>query len=370
MRQPSRPAGLIQRGGIWHLDKTVRLGADKVQLRESTGTGTLKDAIAILDRRVAETRQQLLRGPIGREHTWSEAAAEYVADLERRGKDSARTLQDIRMLIDTIGRLSLSHVHQRALQGWIDAQQGTRSSGTVDRALRTVSTVLNFAARVLIDGNQPWLARAVPRLRAPDWGQRQPRPITWEEQDRLLAELPEHLIAPVLFALFTGARQAEVTTLRWEAQRTIPGLPALAIWWVPPDIRKGNSRKKTSEQDGRFIVCNRTARAVIEQQRGKDAEWVFPSPNGGALYRITNHGWRTARTAAGLPIRVHDLRHTFGERAADAGIPLDIRRSLLGHEHRDITLHYSSPGLARLLNEAERMVRPSASLTVIADEVA
>jgi integrase len=57
------------------------------------------------------------------------------------------------------------------------------------------------------------------------------------------------------------------------------------------------------------------------------------------LYRINNHGWRTACKAAGLSIRVHDLRHTFGARAADAGIPLDIRRSLLGHEHRDITLH-------------------------------
>ena len=67
-------------------------------------------------------------------------------------------------------------------------------------------------------------------------------------------------------------------------------------------------------------------------------------------------------------MRVHDLRHTFGERAADAGIPLDIRRSLLGHEHRDITLHYSSPGLVRLLAEAERIVRPAPKLVVVATE--
>ncbi|MCK7461142.1 MAG: site-specific integrase [Sphingobacterium sp.] len=77
----------------------------------------------------------------------------------------------------------------------------------------------------------------------------------------------------------------------------------------------------------------------------------------------TTDGARHARRF-GLPIRVHDLRHTFGERAADAGIPLDIRRSLLGHEHRDITLHYSSPGLARLLEEAERIARPSPGLSV------
>lgn len=83
------------------------------------------------------------------------------------------------------------------------------------------------------------------------------------------------------------------------------------------------------------------------------------------MYRVNNHGWRTAIKAAGLPIRFHDLRHTFGERAADAGIPLDIRRSLLGHEHRDITLHYSSPGLVRLLEEVERIVRPGADLRLI-----
>jgi integrase len=65
------------------------------------------------------------------------------------------------------------------------------------------------------------------------------------------------------------------------------------------------------------------------------------------MYRVNNHGWRSACAAVDLPIRFHYLRHTFGARAA--GILLDVRRSLLGHSHRDITLHYSSPGLVRLL---------------------
>jgi hypothetical protein len=62
-------------------------------------------------------------------------------------------LQDIRMIVGIVGSLPLSHVHQRAIQPWIDAQRGARSSGTVDRALRTVSTVLHFAAEVLRDGH-------------------------------------------------------------------------------------------------------------------------------------------------------------------------------------------------------------------------
>lgn len=368
MRSTKHAPGLKLRGEIWHINKVVTVGRDRVRLQESTGCRTAKEAAAVLTRRVAEVRAQLLAGPVviePTERTWSEAAAEYIADLERRGKDSTRALQDIRMLLPGIGDLALSHVHQRTIQGWIDEQHGRRASGTVGRALRTVSTVLNFAARVLRDGNTPWLTVSPPRLRAPDWGERKPQPITWQDQDALLAELPEHLVGPVLFALATGARQAEITTLTWSQHRNQQDLPGGSVWWIPPEIRKSSSRKAASQQDGRFLICNRAARAIIERQRGRDAEIVFPSPKGGALYRVNNHGWRAAIKAAGLGIRFHDLRHTFGERAADAGIPLDIRRSLLGHEHRDITLHYSSPGLARLLEEAERITRPGAELKLI-----
>jgi integrase len=114
------------------------------------------------------------------------------------------------------------------------------------------------------------------------------------------------------------------------------------------------------------------ARSVVEQQRrSTTGPWVFPSRDRKTnepreLYRINGRIWRAACQRADLRIRVHDLRHTFGVRAADAGIPLDIRRSLLGHEHRDITLHYSSPGLAKLLEEAERITRPAAVLEEVA----
>lgn len=350
--------GLKKRGDIWHIDKTVNVGGQRVSIRESTGCRTEKDAKTILNRRVNEVRAQLLNGTPTVERTFAEAAAEYVADLERRGKDSTRCLQDVKMLLPVIGNLALSHIHQRTLQHWIDAQRGVRSSGTVGRALRTTSTILNFAARVLRDGNTPWLAIAPPRIMLPDWGERKPRPITWEEQDNLIALLPQHLIAPVLFALYTGARQAEITSLTWAQHRPQIGLPEFAAFWIPPEVRKGNSKKTASQQEGRYIVCNRAARSVIAQLP-QDNEYVFQTVRGdGRMYRVNNHGWRSACRAAGLTIRFHDMRHTFGLRAADAGIPLDVRRSLLGHNHSDITLHYSSPGLVRLLVEVEKIERP------------
>lgn len=45
----------------------------------------------------------------------------------------------------------------------------------------------------------------------------------------------------------------------------------------------------------------------------------------GRVYRFNKHGWRNARDRAGLMIRFHDLRHTFGGRAAAVGIPSDYQ---------------------------------------------
>ena len=277
MQDDSKPKGLKLRGGIWWIDKQIRVGEQTLQLRESTRCRTLADAILVLNRRLEEATRPYYVHTAPGERTFAEAAAEYIVDLERRGKATERQLSALALVMPEIEMLPLRRIHQRTLQPWIDAQQGVRASSTVARTLRTVSTVLHFAAEYLRDDDEPWLKSAPPRLRAPDWGARQPRPISWAEQDRLVEQLPAHLVGPVLFAVLTGARQGEVTSLRWDQERRIEGLPALSCWWIPPEIRKGNSRKSVSEQDGRFVVANRAARAVLSAQRGPDAALVFPS---------------------------------------------------------------------------------------------
>lgn len=365
--------GLKKRGAIWHIDKTVRVGRHRVQLRESTGCSESSAAKAVLLRRIAEVQAQLLEGPQVQEHTFAEAAIQYVLDLEDRGKSSVRAAYALQSLDEAILNLPLSHIHQGTLKPWIDRQKGTLASGTVSRTLRTVSTVLHFAAEVLRDEHAPWLKAAPPKLRAPDWGARRPVRLTWEEQSKLVAVLPAHLVGPVEFALATGARQEEIVSLRWDQHYPVSDIPEWGVWWIPPEIRKGSARRAASAQQGRYLIANAAARAVVARQT-RISPWVFPSTRHDPvdtrrrLYRINNSGWESALAAAGLKMRVHDLRHTFGERAADAGIPLDIRRSLLGHEHRDITLHYSSPGLVRLMAEAERIVRPAPKLVVVAAE--
>jgi integrase len=364
MQDQQKPRGLKRRGGIWWIDKIVRVGERRIHVCESTGTREIGAATDILATRIQALTQATARlDPT--ERTFREAAVEYVLSLDDRGKDTHRAELDIRMIDPAIGHLPLSHVHQMTVRPWIAQQQGVRASGTVERALRTVTAILNYAARVLRDGNRPWLSGTVPKLTAPDWGERQPVRLTWDEQDRLVECLPASLVAPVLFAVATGARASEVSTLKWEQHRVVEGLPSLAAWWIPPEVRKSNAKRKTGDQEGRYLICNAMARSVLAGQ-SKESAWAFPSPtHDGPLYQLSNRSWRQACEKAGLDMRFHDLRHTFGERLATVGCPFDARKTILGHHHSDITAHYSTPGLSRLLEEAEKVVRPGPALTAI-----
>lgn len=53
---------------------------------------------------------------------------------------------------------------------------------------------------------------------------------------------------------------------------------------------------------------------------------------------------------------VHNLRHTFGSRLRGAGVPLEIRKVLLGHASGAITTPYSAAELSELLDAVEKIV--------------
>lgn len=61
-------------------------------------------------------------------------------------------------------------------------------------------------------------------------------------------------------------------------------------------------------------------------------------------------------TEPGILKGVHNLRHTFGRRLRSAGVPLETRKTLLGHANGDITTHYSAAELSELINAAESIV--------------
>lgn len=194
---------------------------------------------------------------------------------------------------------------------------------------------------------------------------RQPYPLTAEEQALLFQELPDHLAQMALFKVNTGCREQEVCGLRWDYEVKVPELDT-SVFIIPGERVKNG--------DERLVVLNRVAKSVIESQRGKHPTHVFvhvpkegePKPIG----KINNTGWKSARQRAAdkweeehgehapegfRRIRVHDLKHTFGRRLRAAGVSFEDRQDLLGHRSGRITTHYSQAELSNLIAAAEKV---------------
>jgi integrase len=211
-----------------------------------------------------------------------------------------------------------------------------------------VKLVLKAAAtRWFHDNGQPWLTAVpeIPRLEVQNL-QGHERAITWEEQNTLLKALPDYLARMMLFTVNTGCRRGEVMALRWSWQ--IQNLPAFLI---PPEFHKTGRTTGT-----RLVVCNSIAWSVVEGQRGKHSDFVF-TYNGKPVKTFYGRAWKQSRTKVGLPkVRVHDLRHTFATRLAAEGVSEADVGFLLGHSSGTVTRRYIAPDIARLLQEAEKVV--------------
>ena len=93
------------------------------------------------------------------------------------------------------------------------------------------------------------------------------------------------------------------------------------------------------------MPLNDTARELLRgliQAERKGGEFLFINPKTGKPYTTIKTAWLTACRNAGLSnLRFHDPRHTFGTRAADAGVPLPAIREVMGHRSIQTTERYA-----------------------------
>lgn len=347
--------GLVNRKGIWHIDKIVR----GRRICESTGTGDLEEAERYLARRTEELRQAEVYG-VRPKRTFRQAATKYLNESTKSTlREDARHL---RFLEPFIGSLALEAVHMGTLAPFIESRKKEgRSKRTINYALQTVRHVLNLAASEWMNEyGMTWLAHApkIKLLREDD--KKEPYPLSWQEQARLFDELPPYLAIMALFKVNTGCRDQEVCNLRWEWEVEVPELDT-SIFIIPAERVKNRA--------DRLVVLNRVAKTVIEDMRGIHPEYVF-SHGGRPLTAMCRKAWRKARQRAGVPqVRVHDLKHTFGRRLRAAGVSFEDRQDLLGHKSGRITTHYSEAELANLIAAADKVCasesRKSPALVVL-----
>lgn len=133
----------------------------------------------------------------------------------------------------------------------------------------------------------------------------------------------------VYLSLFTGARQANVLSMRWDQVDF-----NLALWHIPI----------TKNKESQTVPLTDLAVQVLQDRhdRRTSNDWVFPSISATGHFVEPKNAWRKFLQRARLTdLRMHDLRRTLGSYMAMNNQSLQIIGKVLGHKSPTATQIYS-----------------------------
>jgi len=236
----------------------------------------------------------------------------------------------------------------RKMGGTTVTWEKPRSTTSVTREIFLLSSVLSLAVadkKIVINEN-PCRSVEIPKE------QGRTRYLQPEEQESLFAVLVgprAHLRQIVDLYLNTGTRENELLRL-----------PTGLVDFHRNVIYVKNTKGDIDHE----IPLNGQAREILQtlvnRARAKGYEYIFTNPVTKKPYTSLKTAWKTACMKAGITdLRIHDLRHTFGTRAADAGVPLPAIRDVMGHRSIRMTeryAHATDEGKRRVVEAAGRKI--------------
>lgn len=274
-------------------------------------------------------------------------------------------------LLPEFGSVPLASISPTQVREWnakLRKREGL-SPSTVAKAYRLLSVVMKTAVRDELITSSPC---KIERAGTEDTPEMQ---VASVEQVHALADAAgEQHRAIVLTAAFAGLRWGELAGLRRRSvdllHRTITVREQVTevdgrIEFGPPKTESG---RRTVALPG-FLVDELERHLSMWAERGPDG-LVFPAPEGGPMRRsnFNRRVWQPARKAAGVDgLRFHDLRHTAGTLAAQAGATTAELMARLGHKSHHAALiyqHATSERDAQLAQRLENLAawpRPGAS---------
>jgi integrase len=348
------------------------------------GTGTYDRAAAERQRVDVQAKLQLgidaapTSRQCGPSMAWDAFREEYTrlkSMRTERGKYNAEYRLDIveavmkpRTLGDLAQPQRLAELQARLLAG--DGGHGPRSRHTVKSYMGHLIAALNWAHSPM-----GWLPDPIRfKVLGVDRKTNKGRPITLEEFERLLAACDAvcpHDAASWQFLLRglweSGLRLSEALSMTWDQDNTIRpewprrGLPVLVI--------PAASQKNRKDETIPILPAFAQLLAEVPDQR---TGFVFnPAPMRGSRRLTTEQAGRIITSIGkkacvsvngkGKPASAHDLRRSFGQRLADAGVPPRDLQVVMRHASMATTEAYYLT--TRVQDVAERLaVRLSCSI--------
>lgn len=259
--------------------------------------------------------------------TLRQFAKEYLRHVEAQLEPS--TVGTYRCLLEKhilrkLGKFTLDRLTPGELQRYVDERQREAAAASVRQDLAVLSGIFRQAMKHGLVGRNPVSLVDKPSVDNPIVRYLDP-----DEEARLLAFAPESLRSAIVFALHTGLRESEQSGLTWADVRLRERLIVV---------------RNTKSGRDRTVPTSRTLCDTLEWiPRHMASPYVFVNPaTGTRVDRFNNTTWRKVLRRAGIKnFRWHDLRHTFGSRLAQAGVPVTAIKELLGHSSIQVTMRYA-----------------------------
>lgn len=306
---------------------------------ESATFARLTDAKAWAAATEADIRANRHFGAAKR-HTVGEVLDRYEHDAVDSLKSSGPVKARLAFWRVAVGHLLLSDLSVTTIKTHRDKLAATkkqrgggdRSGADVNRTLAALSSALSFAVKELewIDTNP---MRRVAKFKE---SRGRVRYLTETELPALLAACRESgnddLLLAVLLALSTGARQAEVMTLRWSQ------IDLKARTATLQDTKNGTMRTLPIVGDALALLKTRAKVRKIADDR------LFPAgprARKGAVANLRKPWEAALEKAAITDFHWHDLRHTCASYMAMSGVSQLEMAKMLGHKTLAMTMRYS-----------------------------
>lgn len=249
---------------------------------------------------------------------------EYLKVYASRHKGYRTDFEIIKRLTRRYGNKCLSEIRQIDIERFKTERAKEVKEGTVNRELAVLKTMYVKAVEWGKTIENP--AKGVKKFKE---NNRRQRCLTYEEEEKLLANCNERVKPIVILALYTGMRRGEILKLKWR------------------DIDLNNKNihlADTKNGESRDIPINNTVLDTLNKIiKHPTSEYVFCN-KAGKPYKDIKKSFLSAVEKAGIiNFRLHDCRHSFISRLMMAGVDLASLTEIAGHKSVKMTIRYSHP---------------------------
>lgn len=260
------------------------------------------------------------------------AYEEWRTDHERKNDQYQQYTQPF---VVTYGKTSLADIDEDILYRYsrhLDETTHARTRNSNGRlAPSTKYARLAWAHALLKWGHERSYVPVKPLLPNVQQEPFNPKAMSDEELADLFGKLNrtsrrKRLIPLAKWCLATGCRIKEARYAEWSEIDM-----SARMWRIP----KHKTSHRQTRPRPKVIPLNDAAFAILDKVPRHSDKWIFAELDGGRIGRNTLH-----QTFSDIGYPINRLRHTWCQRAANAGVPLDTVREIMGHSSEGMIRHY------------------------------